>query len=72
VRGLAWIGVLLLIIGFGMLTAGGVSYTTKETVPDLGPIYATANREHGKYFYPAAGIAGILTGIALIVVGRRT
>jgi hypothetical protein len=72
VRGLAWVGVFLLVVGLGMLTAGGISYTTKETVPDLGPIYATANREHGVYFYPAAGIAGILTGIALIVFGRRT
>jgi hypothetical protein len=71
-RGLAWVGVLLVVVGLGMLTAGGISYTTKETVPDLGPIYATANREHGKYFYPATGIVGILTGITLIVFGRRT
>jgi hypothetical protein len=72
VRGFAWVGVLLVVIGLGMLIAGGVSYTTKETVPDLGPIYAPANRDNGRYFYPVAGISGILTGIALIVFGRRT
>jgi hypothetical protein len=71
-RRFTWVGVFLVVIGVGMLTIGGVSYTTKETVPELGPIYATANREQGKYYYPAAGIAGILTGIGLIVFGRRT
>jgi hypothetical protein len=62
-RRLTWVGVFLVVIGVGMLTIGGISCTTKETVLELGPIYATANRGQGKYFYPAAGIAGILAGI---------
>ena len=70
-RGLAWAGVLLVILGIGGLAVRGFTYTTQEKVVDLGPIHATADKEHNVYIYPAAGIAAILIGGALIVLGRR-
>jgi uncharacterized membrane protein len=70
-RGLAWVGVLLVVLGVAGLAVRGFTYTTEEKVVDLGPIHATADKEHNVYIYPAAGIAAIVIGGALIVFGRR-
>jgi drug/metabolite transporter (DMT)-like permease len=68
---MAWIGVLLVVAGVVALAVRSFSFTTQEKVVDVGPIHATADQEHDVYLYPAAGIAAILVGGALIVVGRR-
>ena len=70
-RPIAWIGVLLVVLGIGALAVRSFSYTTTEKVLDVGPIHATADKEHDVYLYPAAGIAAILIGGALVVFGRR-
>src|ERR1700742_2031862 len=70
-RGLAWVGVLLVVLGIAALAVRGFTYTTQEKVVDLGPIHATADKEHNVYIYPAAGIAAIVIGGALIVFGRK-
>ena len=70
-RGLALVGVLLVVLGIAGLAVRGFTYTTQEKVVDLGPIHATADKEHNVYIYPAAGIAAIVIGGALIVFGRR-
>ena len=70
-RGLAWVGVLLVVLGIVGLAVRGFTYTTQEKVVDLGPIHATADKEHNVYIYPAAGIAAIVIGGALVVFGRR-
>jgi hypothetical protein len=70
-RGLAWVGVLLIVVGVAVLAVRSFSYTTTEKVLDIGPIHATADKEHNVYLYPAAGIAAILIGGVLVVLGRR-
>jgi hypothetical protein len=70
-RSLAWVGVLLIVVGIAVLAVRSFSYTTKEKVLDVGPIHATADQEHDVYLYPAAGIAAIVIGGALVVLGRR-
>ncbi len=70
-RGLAWVGVLLVVLGIAGLAVRGFTYTTQEKVVDLGPIHATADKEHNVYIYPMAGIAAIIIGGALVVFGRR-
>jgi hypothetical protein len=70
-RAMAWVGVLLVVLGIGGLAVRSFSYTTKEKVLDLGPIQATADKEHDVFIYPAAGIAAILIGGVLVVMGRR-
>jgi uncharacterized membrane protein len=70
-RATVWIGILLVIAGIAALAVRSFSYTTKEKVLDVGPIQATADKEHDVYLYPAAGIAAILVGGVLVVVGRR-
>jgi uncharacterized membrane protein len=71
-RGLAWVGVLLIVVGIAVLAVRSFSFTTKEKVLDLGPIQATADKQHDVYLYPGLGVVAILIGGALVVFGRRT
>jgi hypothetical protein len=65
------IGILLIVFGIVALTVGGINYTTRENVIDLGPIQATAKRQRTIPLSPIAGIASIAAGVALVVVGGR-
>ena len=70
-RAIAWLGVLLIIAGIAALAVGGFNYTTKEKVLDVGPVQATADKEHDVAIPPVAGIAAILAGGGLVFLGRR-
>jgi len=65
------IGVLLIVFGVVALALGGIGYTKREKVVDLGPIQATAERQKTIPLSPIAGIAAVAGGIALIAVGSR-
>lgn len=66
------IGVLLIVFGVVALAAGGIRYTTREKVLDIGPIEATAEKHHSIPLSPIVGIAAVAGGIALVVAGSRT
>ena len=66
------IGVLLIVIGVVALAVGGIRYTTREKVLDLGPIEATTEKSHNIPLSPIVGIAAVAGGIALVVAGSRT
>jgi hypothetical protein len=65
------IGTLLVIFGIVALAVGGFNYTKRETVLDVGPIHATADRQKTIPLPPVAGIVAIVAGVALVVVGSR-
>jgi uncharacterized membrane protein YidH (DUF202 family) len=65
------IGTLLIIFGLVALAVGGLNYTKRETVVDLGPIHATADRQKTIPLPPVAGIASIVAGVVLVVAGSR-
>lgn len=65
------IGVLLIIFGVVALAVGGIGYTKREKVIDLGPIQATAERHETIPLSPIAGGAAIVAGLVLVVVGSR-
>jgi len=69
-RPIAWVGILLVVAGIVVLAVRSFSYTTTEKVLDVGPIHATADKEHDVYLYPAAGIAAIVIGGVLVIMGR--
>jgi sulfite exporter TauE/SafE len=64
-------GIVLIVLGLAALAFGGFSYTTRETVVDIGPIQATAERERRFPLPPVAGVAAVAGGIALLVAGRK-
>jgi uncharacterized membrane protein YidH (DUF202 family) len=66
------IGILLIVFGIVALVLGGISYTTREKVLDIGPITATQEKHKTIPLSPIVGIASLAGGIALLVVGTRT
>jgi uncharacterized membrane protein YidH (DUF202 family) len=66
------IGILLIVFGIVALVVGGIRYTTRDTVVDIGPVKATAEREHTVPLSPIVGIAAVAAGIACVVAGART
>jgi hypothetical protein len=68
---LSVIGIVLVVLGVLALVYQGFTYTTKETVIDLGPIHATADRQKTVPLPPVLGILAIAGGVALLVVGSR-
>ena len=39
-------GVVLIVLGVAALAYQGITYTSRDTVVDIGPLHATAEREH--------------------------
>ena len=62
---------VLLIAGIVALAVGRFSYTTEEKVLELGPIVATADKEHTVRIPDIAGIIAVVAGLGLVIVGRR-
>ena len=65
-------GFILLVLGLLGLLYGGIRYTSRDTVLDLGPIHATAEREHTMPIAPIAGAVLLAAGAALLISSRRT
>jgi len=63
-------GFVLIVLGLAALAYQGITYTTRETVLDVGPIHATANRERTVPLPPIVGIVAVVGGIALVFAGR--
>jgi len=64
-------GVLLILLGVAALVYQSVKYTSRETVIDIGPVHATAERERTLRLPPLVGIAIVAGGVALLVIGMR-
>ena len=64
-------GIVLIVLGVVALVYQGITYTRRETVLDIGPLHATADREKTLPLPPVLGIAAIAGGVALLVVGGR-
>jgi hypothetical protein len=53
------------------LASGGLTYTSRDVVLDIGPVRATADRQKTLSLPPALGIVVVLGGVALLIVGLR-
>jgi len=63
------IGILLIVFGIVALVLGGITYTTREKVLDIGPITATQEKHKTIPLSPIVGIASVAAGSP---AGRRT
>jgi hypothetical protein len=59
---IAIVGIALIVIGLAALAYQGITYTTRETVLDVGPIHATTERERTFPLPPVLGIAAVAGG----------
>ena len=67
----AIVGVVLLLLGVAALAYQGFTYTSRETVVDIGPVHATADHQKTVPIPPVLGLAALAGGVALLVVGMR-
>jgi len=65
------LGVVLILLGVVALVYQGVTYTSRETVIDIGPLHATADRQKTVPLSPVLGIGALVAGAALLVAGVR-
>jgi hypothetical protein len=64
-------GLALVALGVIALAYQGITYKSRETVLDVGPIHATAEREKTLPLPPILGIAFVVGGVALLFLGGR-
>jgi drug/metabolite transporter (DMT)-like permease len=64
-------GVVLVVLGVLALVYQGITYTSRETVLDIGPVHATAERERTLPLSPVLGVVAVAGGVALLIAGAR-
>ena len=65
------VGILLIVLGIVALAYGGISYTRREKVIDIGPIEATAERRETVPLPPILGGLALAGGVVLLIYGTK-
>ena len=65
------IGILLIVAGAVALVWGGISYTTRDTVVDAGPIHVTREKNHTLPVAPIAGAIVLVGGAVILATGKK-
>ena len=65
------IGIVLIVIGVISLAYGGITYTKREKVLDLGPLQATADRQKTIPLPPLLGGLALAGGVVLLIAGAK-
>ena len=66
-----WTGIVLIALGVIALVYQGITYTTRETVIELGPLKAEVEKQKTLSLPPILGVLAIAGGVVLVVVGAR-
>jgi uncharacterized membrane protein YidH (DUF202 family) len=66
-----FMGIVLVILGVVGLAYGGLTWTTKEKVVDLGPLQVTHDKTHSVPLPPIAGGICLIAGVVLVVAAGR-
>ena len=64
------LGVILIVVGVVCLVYGGIKYTKREQVIDIGPLKVDAQREKTLPIPPLVGIVVLATGITLLLIKK--
>jgi hypothetical protein len=70
-RSTAVVGLLLIVLGVAALAYQRINYTTRETVIDVGPLHATADRHRTLPLPPVLGAVAVAGGVVLLIAGVR-
>jgi hypothetical protein len=64
-------GIVLVALGLVALIYQGITYTSRETVLDIGPLHATADRQRTIPLPPVLGGVAVALGGVLVALGMR-
>lgn len=65
------LGILLTVLGVAGLAYGGISWTSREKVVDMGPIQVSKDKTQSLPLPPIAGGISLIAGVLLLVAGGR-
>lgn len=65
-------GAVLVVLGVVALIYQGITYTSRETVIDIGPLHATADQQKTLPLPPILGVVAVAGGVALLFAGARS
>ena len=65
--GLKIVGIVLVVLGIAGLAYGGLSWTSRDTIVDAGPIEITADKTERLPLPPLAGGLLLVAGVVLIL-----
>jgi hypothetical protein len=65
------LGYVLIALGVVSLAIGGITYTKREKVLDIGPIQATADRQKTIPLPPLLGGLALAGGIVLVIAASK-
>jgi uncharacterized membrane protein len=65
------LGIVLIVLGILAFIYTGFSYTSKETVAEVGPLELKAERERTIGWPPIVGVVLVIGGIVMILADKR-
>lgn len=65
------IGIVLIVLGIVGLAYGGITWTTRDKVVDVGPIQVTRDKTQSLPLPPIAGGVCLVAGVILLIAGGR-
>jgi hypothetical protein len=66
-----WGGILFILLGGFALAYQGFNYTRRETILDVGPIHATADKQDHVSISPILGGLALVGGIFMVIAGTK-
>jgi hypothetical protein len=65
------LALFLIVVAIIAFVYQGITYRTRESVVDLGPLHVTAEKSHTLPLPPVVGAIALLGGIGLLVLDRK-
>jgi hypothetical protein len=65
------VGIVLIVLGIIGFATGGISFTHKKKVADLGPVQISRETQDTLPLSPIFSTISLVAGLGLVVVGAR-
>jgi uncharacterized membrane protein YidH (DUF202 family) len=65
------VGIILIVIGIVGLGYGGITWTQRDSVMDVGPVHVTHDKTKTLPLPPIAGGLALVAGVVVLTSGRR-
>jgi hypothetical protein len=66
------LGAVLIVLGVCGLAFRGFHWTETKNVADIGPLQINSQEDHSVWIPTVAGVAAVVAGLGLVLVGRKS